>query len=354
MPKSTKEQIQKNAEQIETNTTTNPVLRRSSRIAAMNSKSNQLEKSHVPTADSIQPTLEAKLNNIKISDHDKENDPPQVPRPFPKVNNCKSHFERILPFSQEKSTQIKKDLPKANTIKDLPKVNTIVAAMPTTPVSKFRGREGISTPSSLNRRNSSSPHPHNFLHKLEDPLVQRIDSPVRRQLLPPNEQDLKTAKHFTLIVEKEDRKFKTSCERWNKVLEENTAPEAYHGLILSAIGQANLFQNKRFKQFKELIELHKDKFAEKKATVEDLDGFWEMISIQVDDVHKRFEQLEKLSSLNWVEEGCEPKVEKKKVKVKEVTKKTSKPVVSSKFKLFRQQMMAKKQSNDQDNAVMIF
>ena len=88
-------------------------------------------------------------------------------------------------------------------------------------------------------------------------------------------------------------------------MDDESAPDHVQGQILSAIGQANLFQNKRFKQFKELIELHKDKNAEKKATEADLSGFWEMIYYQVEDVHKRFSQLEELKSKNWELDGIE-------------------------------------------------
>ena len=111
-----------------------------------------------------------------------------------------------------------------------------------------------------------------------------------------------TATYFTKVADEEHSKFQKSCEIWNKVLEEGTAPEDVQGDILCAIGQANLFQNKRLKQFKDLIELHRDESAEKKATESDLAGFWDMIYHQVEDVHKRFNSLESMRSRNWESE----------------------------------------------------
>ena len=185
--------------------------------------------------------------------------------------------------------------------------------------------------------------------------MQRIESPVRLKA-----PESKSARHFNEIVAKEETKFRKCCKIWNKVLEENSAPENVQGQILSAIGQANLFQNKRFKQFKELIELHKDETAEKKATEEDLQGFWEMIHFQVEDVHKRFQDLEDLRAKNWEEEkakttNVEPVVPRAKT-LKPQASKNKKPMGVSKFKLFRQQQMLAKKSTDDagKDGVMIF
>ena len=85
-----------------------------------------------------------------------------------------------------------------------------------------------------------------------------------------------------------------------------------------------------------------------------------MIFYQVEDVHKRFSQLEELKSKNWEEvkpviPGC-PNVSKPaalKVKPKPLCKNSKKPVVSSKFKLFRQQMLEKKGLEKANDSVMI-
>ena len=160
-----------------------------------------------------------------------------------------------------------------------------------------------------------------------------------------------TASYFNRVVEEEHVKFKRNCEIWNKILEDGSAPVAVHGDILCTIGQANLFQNKRFKQFKDLIELHQDESAEKKATESDLKGFWEMIHYQVEDVHNRFHSLEEMKLRNWAKEE-KPEVEKLQTSFSKNAKTKSKPipenkstankVVPSNFKSFRQKLKKNK------------
>lgn len=59
---------------------------------------------------------------------------------------------------------------------------------------------------------------------------------------------------------------------------------------MATIGQASLLVNKRFKQYDELCDLSKDKTAELSAGATDLEGFWEVIGMQVHPVvHSRQE-----------------------------------------------------------------
>jgi hypothetical protein len=50
---------------------------------------------------------------------------------------------------------------------------------------------------------------------------------------------------------------------------------------MATIGQATLLVNKRFKQYDELCDLSKDETAELSAGATDLEGFWEVILMQV-------------------------------------------------------------------------
>jgi len=245
-----------------------------------------------------------------------------------------------------------------------------------TPVAVFKERQGLvdrktptSTPKRLTmsaKRASLTPNPNNFLHKIEDPIAVRTETPKSRRSLNLGKKEetpvaetveSESVKHFTNLVANEEEKFKKSVTKWEKVLEDKIAPEEHHGNILAAIGQAQLFRRKRFNQFKELIELHKDKSAEKAAHASDLDGFWEMIFYQVEDVHKRFEELDQLQNRGWIVD--EPEVAKKPVvkkavkvvKPKKVESKTKTAATNSKksdFAKFRKQMMAKKKSQQVD------
>uniref|UniRef100_A0A224YX52 Discs large-associated protein 1 n=1 Tax=Rhipicephalus zambeziensis TaxID=60191 RepID=A0A224YX52_9ACAR len=86
-------------------------------------------------------------------------------------------------------------------------------------------------------------------------------------------------------------------------LNEAALSEDMKGRIRAAIGKANLLINKKFKQFKELclknIEQNvDDPFP---TTGSDLAGFWDMVMLQVDNVHALFEELRVLKANNWVE-----------------------------------------------------
>jgi len=58
----------------------------------------------------------------------------------------------------------------------------------------------------------------------------------------------------------------------------------------------------------------KDDSAERKTTPDDLQGFWDMVSCQVDNVNLKFAQLEELEKSGWVVQEIVPK--KKPVKVR--------------------------------------
>jgi len=58
-------------------------------------------------------------------------------------------------------------------------------------------------------------------------------------------------------------------------------PEEETGSVRTVIGQAHLLQRERFTQFAGLVDQFENKSAEKEITPTDLEGFWEMIYLQV-------------------------------------------------------------------------
>ena len=72
--------------------------------------------------------------------------------------------------------------------------------------------------------------------------------------------------------------------RWeSKVTSSAPSDEEVAGQIRTTIGQARLLMNKkgRFEQFSGLVESCANGTGEKKTTVMDLQGFWDMIYFQV-------------------------------------------------------------------------
>lgn len=96
-------------------------------------------------------------------------------------------------------------------------------------------------------------------------------------------------------------------------------------MINVAIGQSQLLINKKFQQFRGLIDRCEAKIPEAPVTCEDLHGFWDVIHMQVVNIDKRFDNLKTLKDNNWVE--IIP--EKKKVVAKKVQVVKKKTVKSS-------------------------
>ncbi|KAK6178762.1 hypothetical protein SNE40_011274 [Patella caerulea] len=128
-------------------------------------------------------------------------------------------------------------------------------------------------------------------------------------------------------------------DEWSNYMKDNNnLSEEVEGSIRTVVGQGQLLMDQRFKQFLGLVDNCEFKRGEKETTVEDLQGFWDMIYFQVEDVHKKFEALVKRKDNNWVEENKEPMV-KKTIKKKA---KCIKPAAKSKFAAFRAQMAKQK------------
>lgn len=101
--------------------------------------------------------------------------------------------------------------------------------------------------------------------------------------------------YYMGLLEKETSLIEEQSKLASEMLERQEAEldEEQLGNLRSAIGKANLLVSKKFKQFKELCEANINaKENEQFATLnDDLAGFWDMLSIQVNDVHKLFDDL---------------------------------------------------------------
>ena len=102
---------------------------------------------------------------------------------------------------------------------------------------------------------------------------------------------------FRELLKSETERLTSVCEAWEAKVASSkkkaSDPEAVEGHILSAVGKARLLMNKkgRFEQFSGLIDNCEFKKGEKETTVMDLQGFWDMIYFQVEDVDRLFGEL---------------------------------------------------------------
>ena len=86
------------------------------------------------------------------------------------------------------------------------------------------------------------------------------------------------------------------------------------GQIRTTVCQAQLLMRQKLKQFIGLVGQAEHGGGEQPTKVEDLQGFWDMVYFQVEDILKKFQGLEDLEKNNWkMEQALEPAAKKRKV-----------------------------------------
>ncbi|XP_041472475.1 uncharacterized protein LOC121421744 [Lytechinus variegatus] len=155
----------------------------------------------------------------------------------------------------------------------------------------------------------------------------------------PSEKDVP---YFKSLVSSETTRLLDRCSVWENILSDSDLSEEVCGEVRSAIGKAKLLIDQRFKQFLGLIKNCEFGLGEKVTHCSDLEGFWEMIYFQVEDVDALFKELEKLKENNWEREEkqvAKPKVMKKK---KPVSKKPVGGDAAAKRTAARERLLAAK------------
>nr|CAD7396075.1 unnamed protein product [Timema poppensis] len=112
-----------------------------------------------------------------------------------------------------------------------------------------------------------------------------------------------TVKHFrdTLVIER--NRLMAKCEYWQAIQSTHAEiPVKVHELVDSAVGQTRLLVTKKFVQFEGLMDMCETGQG-RRVTLEDLQGFWEMVYMQVGDVNHRFSQLDLLRANSWNQES---------------------------------------------------
>ncbi|NXH47111.1 DLGP5 protein, partial [Dicaeum eximium] len=104
--------------------------------------------------------------------------------------------------------------------------------------------------------------------------------------------------YFRNILRTERERLLSQCLQWEGNLELDI-PEDAKDLIRTTVGQTRLLIGERFTQFEGLVDNCEFKRGEKETTCTDLDGFWDMIYFQIEDVNKKFDNLKKLQDNEW-------------------------------------------------------
>ncbi|XP_044746759.1 uncharacterized protein LOC123308239 [Coccinella septempunctata] len=117
-------------------------------------------------------------------------------------------------------------------------------------------------------------------------------------------EEVKDGHHFIKVLEKEASRLLQMAEECEAELEKNdNLSEDAIGYIRSASGKAKLLVSQKMQQFKGLCtnnitQIEGEAFP---TTNEDLQGFWDMVMLQVNQVDALFEDIAKLKQNDWKE-----------------------------------------------------
>lgn len=114
--------------------------------------------------------------------------------------------------------------------------------------------------------------------------------------------------YFSRKLDEEEQRISKLCFTVQLQMWENSPPEEVRGKIRAAVGKARLLMTSKFKQFKDLCDLNAGITIAadgKIPTKADLEGFWDLVNLQIVDVDSNFVHIQKLRKNGWVEEEPE-------------------------------------------------
>lgn len=126
-------------------------------------------------------------------------------------------------------------------------------------------------------------------------------------------QNKEAALYFRNQIKSETDRMMALVDKWLAVKEANgdTIPCEYIDLIDVAIGQTRLLINNKFEQFRGLVDKCEAAIPLHPVRPEDLEGFWGMVYMQVENCYRRFERLDVLHANDWQDPDVKlPKVKK--------------------------------------------
>ncbi|XP_028583436.2 disks large-associated protein 5 isoform X1 [Podarcis muralis] len=126
---------------------------------------------------------------------------------------------------------------------------------------------------------------------------QKVDLPASDSSDPAGEPQ-HNVPYFRNLLRCEAERLASHCLEWDGAAEADI-PEDAKDLVRTTVGQTRLLIAERFKQFEGLVDNCEFRRGEKETTCDDLDGFWDMVNFQVEDVKKKFENLRKLQENGW-------------------------------------------------------
>lgn len=193
----------------------------------------------------------------------------------------------------------------------LPQQSPSVSSMTNVDVTGIDKEESVTTdPAKVSACQESKPN--RKIHEDDPPASMPAVSPEE----PRTDETVENAGHKFLRIQRQTiEKVLELAQKAEQEIEEDMSSgkpilsEEALGHLRAAAGQARLLVTQKMVQFEGLchkcINQHPDEPFP--TTAEDLQGFWDMLLLQVDQVHNTFQHLEKLKAVGW----CEEKLAKK-------------------------------------------
>ncbi|KHJ45578.1 guanylate-kinase-associated protein [Trichuris suis] len=112
--------------------------------------------------------------------------------------------------------------------------------------------------------------------------------------------------YYQQLANQNRNRVEEQCKMAEQDLELVTCEEACDHIRM-AVGKAKLLLKKKFKKFEELVGKHLDPVdGEPNVTLDDLEGFWSLVEIELADIESCFEAVRKLKQNNWTAVSEEP------------------------------------------------
>lgn len=154
----------------------------------------------------------------------------------------------------------------------------------------------------------------------------RVSLLIDQQSNVPTENGV-AADKYDRILDDEIARLSVIADRWDeyKVANSELSKDSEDSIDV-ATGQTRLLMSNKFQQFRGLIRQCRHGTGEMPVNPNDLEGFWTMLQLQVDNLDRRFNDLDDLAAKNWIasEIVVATKAKNKKIKIGRITKKATK------------------------------
>lgn len=159
------------------------------------------------------------------------------------------------------------------------------------------------------------------------------------------EEEERTAQYFHFLLNREIDRLTELRKKWIKIRMEPDTTKSGKYEINQAIEQINLLINKRFERFRTLVTDCEVGKGEMLVTCKDLQGFWDMMFIEVKNCDSQFEKLEKFRSQGWKDTNLFPNNQNTKKKIISAKSNSIKAFLAEK----KTKMTEKIKNNDDSN-----